>query len=97
MHISLEFSVHKCKNNIEFIIDTKAFKSDRMENGKKFRTGMKKIEYGLHRSAEGYASIEYITRLNARKDKIDDLKENYRKHNSYRHLSWCKLYFVPAV
>lgn len=34
MHISLEFSVHKCKNNIEFIIDTKAFKSDRM--GKKF-------------------------------------------------------------
>lgn len=34
MHISLELLVHKCKNNIEFIIDTKAFKSDRM--GKKF-------------------------------------------------------------
>lgn len=36
---------------------------------------MKKIEYGLHHSAEGYTSIEYITRLNARKDEIDDLKE----------------------
>lgn len=58
---------------------------------------MKKIEYGLHHSAEGYTSIEYITRLNARKDKIDDLKENYRKHSGYRHISWCKLFFASAV